>query len=219
MNRLSTRIILIILAIAIVLLVLLKSAVLDNPDILCMIAEGFDEPSTLYYASIERIYRISEKKKVGEKLIKRLNDGENQHLQNCYIRVLGVIGEDDAIPYLMDAYVKYQHNKNFKSTIYDIVNSLGLIGKKDAVPLLETLLKKYDEHHVQVPSGLIAHSLYLITGSSYSFVNSSGEKEKLYLSKERIEARRIIATSKGRKRSFEEMVALDKLIYRPPQYR
>jgi hypothetical protein len=208
-----------ILVCAIGIVVLLKMMVLDNPNILCMVAEGFDEPSTLYYASIERIYKISEKKKVHEKFIKLLNEGENQHLQNCYIRVLGVIGEEDAISCFMNAYAKYQHNKNFRSTIYAIINSLGLIGSEDVVPLLETLLNKYDEHHVQVPSSLIAHSLYLITGKSYYFTSSTGVKERLYLSKERIEARKLIEASKERRRSFEEMVTLDKLIYRPPEYR
>jgi hypothetical protein len=184
-----------------------------------MAAEGFDEPSILYYASIDRIYKISEKKKVGEKFIRHLTEGENQHLQNCYIRILGVIGEEGAISCFMNAYVKYQHNKNFKSTLYAIINSMGLIGNEDVVPLLETLLKKYDEHHVQVPGGLIAHSLYLITGKSYYFTSSSGVKEKLYLSEERIEARKIIEASRERKRTFEEMVTLDKLIYRPSEYR
>jgi hypothetical protein len=219
MNTLSKRLMLTILVCAAVIVALLKITVLDSPNIMCMVAEGFDEPSTLYYASIERIYKISEKKKVAEKFIEHLTEGENQHLQNCYIRVLGVIGERDAISCLMDAYAKYQHNKNFKSTIYGIVNSLGLIGSEDVLPLLETLLIKYDEHHVQVPSSLIAHSLYLITGKSYYFTSCTGVKERLYLSKERIEARKIIEASRGRRRSFEEMVTLDKLIYRPSEYR
>ena len=59
MNRLSKRLMLTVLVCAIGIVVLLKITVLDNPDILCMAAEGFDEPSILYYASIERIYKHS----------------------------------------------------------------------------------------------------------------------------------------------------------------
>ena len=219
MNRLTKRLSLTILVCVIGIVVFSKIIILDNPDILCMVAEGFDEPSTLYYASLERIYKISKKKKVGEKFIERLTEGKNLNLQNCYIRVLGVIGEKDAFSCLMNLYVKYQHNKEFKSTVYAIINSLGLIGKEDAVPLLETLLEKYDEHDVQVPGALISHSLYLITGKNYYFTSSAGVKEKLHLTEERIAARRVIEASSERQRSFEEMITLDKLIYRPPDYR
>ena len=46
-----------ILASAIGIAVLLKIIVLDNPSLLCMVGQGFDEPSRLYYASIDNIYK------------------------------------------------------------------------------------------------------------------------------------------------------------------
>ena len=218
MKRLGKVVIVAILACAIGITVLFKVIVLDNPDLLCMIGQGFDEPSRLYYASVERIYKISDKKKVGKKFKERLTEGGNEHLYNCYIRILGVIGEGDAIPCLMQVYAKHQNNKNLRSIIHDIIISIGLIGNEASVHFLENLLKNYNANIAYVPSSLIVHSLYLITGKKYFFTNNSGEKDEIYLSKERIEARKIIKTSRGRKRSLEEMIALDKMAYRPAEY-
>ena len=121
-----------ILVCAAVIVALLKITVLDSPDIMCMVAEGFDEPSTLYYASIERIYKISEKKNVGEKFIEHLIEGENQHLQNCYIRVLGVIGEKDAIyNWCVDISQKFTYTEGKRNAIADDLEQLYYFWKEN----------------------------------------------------------------------------------------
>jgi hypothetical protein len=92
---------------------------------------------------------------------------------------------------------------------------MGQIGDEDFVPFLETLVRDYDKLRVQATKYSILRSLYLITGNRYSYFNSSGRKSELEVTEELIDARRVIMNSKGRKRSIQEMLVLEKL-YRPP---
>jgi hypothetical protein len=84
---------------------------------------------------------------------------------------------------------------------------MGLIDNNDLVPFLETLLRDYDQLRVQATKYSIARSLYLITGNKFSYVR---------IIRELSEARNVILKSKGRKRTLQEMLLLDKL-YRPPE--
>ena len=196
-----------------------KFTVLDNPDFLCKVAEGFDEPSKPFYLVIERIYKLSEKKKFEERLIKYLNSDENRYLHDIYIRILGVIGKKISLHDLEKIYIKNQHNKKYKATLFYVIRSMGLIGTEEIVPFLETLLDKYGELQVQVSGSNIASALFLITGNDgYIFTDSQGEQQKLYLTEALIEARRVIKASRGRDRTFNEMLVLDRL-YRPPDWR
>ena len=194
----------------------LKIAVLDNPNVLFAIAEGLDQPSKRYYAVQERIYSIAERKNISKEILQHLEDDKNKHLHNLYIKTLGVIGEYYSATYLIKAYARYQDDEKHALTVWYIISCMGMLGNNDAVPLLETLLKNYDKHKMQVTRYSLARSLYLITGEQYNYVNDSGEKTKLCLTNELKSVRKVIVNSKGRKRTCEEMITLDKL-YRPPE--
>jgi hypothetical protein len=212
------RIIIIVLIVAVCLGFGFKLAVWDNTDLLCKIAEGFDEPSRSYYFTLERIYKLSEKNNFSKKITKYLFKDENRYLHDIYIRILGVLGDKESLHELEQIYIKYQHDQRYRATLYYVIKSMGLIGDKEIVPFLETLLKKYDELNVQVSGSNIASALYLITGSSdFYFTNSSGERQRLILTDNLIKARQIIVSSKGRSRKFEEMIILDN-VYRPPKW-
>ena len=196
--------------------ILIKFFVLDNPKTLCILAEGFDEPSTPFYFVIERIYKLSEKKNISDKLINKLANGDNLYLHDIYIRLLGVLGKKESLYELEKIYIKYQKDKNYRARLYYVIKSMGLIGNEEIVPLLETINLKYNELQVQVSGANIAAALYLITGSSgYYYDDILNERQKLYLTEELIKAREVIVASKDRKRTFNEMVILDKT-FRPP---
>jgi hypothetical protein len=129
---------------------------------------------------------------------------------------LGIIGEYYSAVYLIKAYSEYQNKDQSAVTVWYIINSMGLIGNHDAVKLLETLLKNYDKHGMQVSRYSLARSLYFLTGKRYDYINSSGEITKIHLTKELKNARKVIEESAGRKRTYDEMIILDKL-YRPPE--
>ena len=210
------KLLILIVSLFICIGVVFKLTILDSPDILCKVAEGFDEPSTPFYLAIERIYKLSNKKSFGKKLIQYLENDENKYLHDVYIRILGVIGDSESLYDLKRLYIKYQHNKEYKATLYYIIRSMGLIGDKEIVTFLETLLTQYKELHVQVSESNIVTALYLITGrNDYYFTNSLGERQKLYLTNELIEAMKAIEKSKGRARTIEEMITLDMLYRRP----
>jgi len=193
-----------------------KIMILDNEDGLFSIAAGLDVPSKSYYFVIERIYKISETKNIGDKILGYLEGDKNKHLHNLYVKTLGIIGEYYSSTFLLKAYSKYQHDMNHRSTLSQIINSMGLIGNEDLVPLLETLLKDHDKLDVQVTKYSIARALYFITGKSYSYTNQSGERTQLHVTDELAKARRVIVNSKKRRRTLDEILTLDKL-YRPPE--
>jgi len=212
------RAIIILLIVAICLGVGLKLTVWDNTDLLCKIAEGFDEPSTSYYFILERIYKLSGKNDFSKKITQTLSKDENRYLHDIYIRILGVLGYRESLHELEQIYIKCQHDQRYKATLYYTIKSMGLIGDKEIVSLLETLLTKYDELNVQVSGSNIASALYLITGrSDYYFTNTSGEQQKLILTDNLLKAREVIVSSKGRVRKYDEMIILDN-VFRPPTW-
>lgn len=195
--------------------ILVKIAILDNVELLFAVAVGLDKPSKLYYFTTERIYNISEKAKLSDKILKDLEANKNKHLDDLYIHTLGIIGEYHSATYLLKTYVKYQDDKNNAIILAGIIDSMGMIGNEDLVPLLERLLSNYDNHRMQVTRYAIARALYLITGKPYSYIDSSGEKTNFNITTELKEAWAAVNLSRGRKRTFSEMLTLDKL-YRPP---
>lgn len=197
-----------------------KFGVLDNVNVLFSLAAGFDEPSTLYYLTTERIYRLSDKKNLGKKLLKYLEQGRNPHLHNLYIKTMAIIGEHNAAAttYLIKAYAKYQDNMEKRGVVFNIIDSMGFIGNKTAVSVLERLLSNYDAHRMVVPRYVIVRALYLSTGKAYDYIDDSGKETKLYLTDELKRARAVIVDSKGRSRTFEEMMVLDN-INRPDEYK
>ena len=197
-----------------------KNMILDNPALLCKVAEGFNEPSSPFYFVLDRIYKLSNKEDFAGKLIADLSENENRYLHEIYMRILGVIGESGALYDLEQTYVKNQHDENYRVILYYVIKSMGLIGEIEIVPFLEKLLEKYTELEVQVSGSNIAVALYLITGKDdIYFLNSEGQMQKLVLNENLIKAKMIIAASKGRIRTVEEMIELDRRIFRPPDWR
>jgi hypothetical protein len=195
---------------------LLKFAIWDNPEALCILAEGLDEPSRPFYFVIDRIYKLSQEQNVSKRFIDNLANGKNRFLHDIYIRALGVVGDTRALYELERLYTKYQHYGDYRATLYYAVRSMGLIGNPEIVPFLETLLSKYNDLQVQVSESNIVTALYLITGrTDYHFSNGSGERQRLFLTKSLVEARNVIVSSKDRQRTLNEMIMLDTL-YRPP---
>jgi len=192
-----------------------KIVVFDNVNFLCQIAEGLDDPSTLYYFTIERIFKIAEKGAVGKSLTENISTGENRHLHYLYIRILGVTGENDTIPCLMKTYIEHQHQNSgeSKSMRHIVIRSLGFIGDEKVNPFLEKILN--EQHHDKMLNFVIAEALYLLTGERHDFINWQGNEEKLFVSKELMQARQVILDTKGKKRKFEDMIILDRLL-RPP---
>ena len=216
MKKINKKIIVFVLITLFIFTLGVKVFIFDNLNVLFLIAEGFDQPSAWFYVAQERIYKTAERKDIGKDILKYLEDDKNTHLHNLYIKTLGIIGEYYSATYLIKAYAKYQNKERYAVTIVYIIASMGMLGNNDVVPLLETLLKNYDKHKMLVTRYSLARSLYLITGKRYNYVNSSGENTKLHLTNELKNARKVIEKSKGHRRTYDEMIVLDKL-YRPPE--
>jgi hypothetical protein len=190
--------------------------VLENEKALFLIAEGLDKPSNLYNIVIKKIYSFSENKNLREKIRTYLEQDKNVHLHNLYIQVLGISGASSSAGVFIKVYSRCQHDMNHRSTVNRIIDAMGLIANDDLVPFLENLLRDYDKLGVQATKYSIVKSLYLITGKKYSYIDYSGRNTELKMTEELIEARNVILNSKGRKRTLQEMLLLDKL-YRPPE--
>lgn len=192
-----------------------KITVFDNIDALFAIEAGLDNPSAGYFLVQERIYRLSNRENVTKKILQYLEEDQNKHLHDLYIKTLGVVGEQDVFMHLLRSYSKYQGKKEYSTNVWHIINAMGMIGNPGFTPLLKRLLENYSQHRVQVSRYLLARSLYLITGNQYKYINSEGRETKITLTDELINARKVIVDSENRKRTFEEMLTLDKL-FRPP---
>lgn len=191
-----------------------KIGILDNINFLCHVAEGFDDPSPAFYFTLGRIYRVAEKRDIGKYLIENIDTGKNQNLHYRYIRVLGVIGENDAITCLAKTYVDHQNQdtSESRSKKYIVIRSLGFIGDEEVVPFLEKILNRQSDKSLNF---VIAQALYLLTGKKYDFVTWQGENQELFVSEELMQARQVILNTRGKKRKLEDMIILDSLL-RPP---
>ncbi len=187
---------------------------LNNVRVLFAVANGLDQPSKSYYLATERIYKTLSQSKCDE-IVQFLSKGNNEHLHDLYIHSLGVTGCVDSSAYLLDLYVKVQHDRNKRSTCNNIVNSMGLSGNSDYVSFLEVLLKDYEKLSVQPSRYSIARALYLLTGKQYQFESAMQSREKFTVTKELAEANNIIASTHTKPRTFEEIVKLDKLFRSP----
>ena len=216
-DRKRTKIIVAVLAVVLCAGLILERATWGNVDFLSMVAEGLDQPSVVFNKVIERIYKLSERQDIGKKLTTYLRENRKEHHHNLYIRILGVLGDKRSANDLLKIYVKYQHDENHRSTIYRVVDSLGFISNEEAVPVLERLLTNYDRLGVQVTQYTIARALYLSTGKSQDYKNESGTASSLVVTKELLRARQVIVASRDRKRTFDEMMVLERLL-RPPNH-
>ena len=206
----------IIVASCLLCLFIVKKVTWDNPDFLFSMAEGFDEPSMPFYILIDQAYKIYSSRDHQNLLTTFLNESENQHLIDTYIRVAGVIGDTASKSKLINLYKEF-NNPTYKVRLHYIVKSIGLLGTKDAIPFLQNLLS-YQGKAI-VSGSTIAVSLFLITGQDhYRFFNTLGNEQKLILTDDLIRARQVMLDSKNRKRTYQEMIILDNL-FRSPDYR
>jgi len=203
------KIILVLFAVAILVFLGVKKTTYDNEDFLISMAEGFDVPSKPYYFLIERIYKIAESRDIATEIGQNLRSGNKEHLHNLYLRILGVIGRPPSPDFLLDQYARYGNDPDRVSRSRYLIETMGLSGDAAYTVFLKSLLDRTDQKNIDTRY-LIARSLYLITGEKYR-VNG----EEFHISPELEEARKVIVASKNRKRTFQEMLVLDKIL-RPP---
>jgi hypothetical protein len=203
----------------VVIVAIIKTTILDNANRLCILAEGIDEPSCGYYFFMERIYRISKDSNISEEFLDYLSNNENLYLHDSYIRVLGVTGEHKALTHLENSLGFLQRAADNFPIMYYSIYSIGLIGDHRAVPFLENLLEKSNSvSELRILGFPTAVALFMLTGgNNYYFVNSAGERQTLIVTPRLSEARKVIVEAKGRKRTYREMIILDK-IYRHPDW-
>ncbi len=208
MKRKSKRVI--ILCSLIVIISLSALVCFNSVDILFTVAGGLDEPSDSLYFTLGRIYKLSEGTDAGKVLLINYVEGKNFHLSNLYYRVLGAIGEQDTYYELRKRYNKIQHDRNAEGELFYLISSMGLLGNESIEPFLSLLLEKQSDLKVQVNGSLIASSLYLVTGKiDYIFLNSENHAQTLIMTDKLKKIRKVIIDSRGRDRTYGEMIILD----------
>jgi len=191
---------------------------INSEKFLCLIAGGSDVPSKLHYWAIERMLILYDKgEDVGAPILKALKSNEDNEIVDVYIKILGLIGEKEAIGYLNKVFIKALNTHDPRGLTYPIVNSFGLMGNDEIVPFLEYLLENYKKFNIKATKFSIARSLFLLTGNKYKYIKSNGSCGYFEPTRALVNARDIIISSDNRRRTFEEMVALDKL-FRPPEW-
>lgn len=188
--------------------------ILYNVNMMLVLANGFNQPSKLFYLTSNRIYKVFDNNDC-KSILNNLNHNENVYLHDIYIRTLGVTGCANSQDYLMNLYVRCQKKHEMRGTCNRIINAMGLSSNNNYVPLLETLLNDYDKLNVQSTKYSIVRALYLITGEQYSYVENEGKPKTLTITEELLKARNIIIETGHRNRTFDEMLKLDSL-FRPP---
>ena len=189
---------------------------INNVGFLCLIAGSSDVPSKMHYCAIERILILyDEDEDVGEQIFETLKSNESKEIIDVYIKILGLIGEKEAMGYLNKIFIEALNNNDPRGLTYPIVNSFGMMGNDDIVSFLKYLLENYSKYNIKATKHSIARSLFLLTGKKYKFVKANDSYGYFEPTSEVVNARDIIISSDDRRRTFEEMVALDKL-FRPP---
>jgi hypothetical protein len=195
-----------------VMFILLCQYVLNNVQFLIMITAGTNRPSVVHYWERERIYKLSEEHNISSIILYAFKSGKDEyHLKGIYIILLGQLGDKNASGYLIKDFVDCNGKSNCRSSEYYIRDSLGQIGNEMAVPFLERILETYDDYDPRIPKWSVARALYLITGKSYEYGSPTNKRAHLVMTDELMTARQIILSSKDRKRTFDEMITLDKL--------
>lgn len=191
----------------------------NNIDSLFSLSLAFDEPSRPFYLILNRIYCIISEDSKYKQFLGKLYYNSDNEFDNLYLRVIGVSGYKRSLDRLKSIFLSSHNKSEYRSTLYYVIVSIGLIGDIDAVPFLEKLLIHFDENEYVIQESNIVTALYLITGDvTYRFKNSFGEEQSLLLTDRLRNARRIIVSSKNRKRTHREMIILDH-IFRPPDDR
>lgn len=185
---------------------------LNNFKFLSLGSAFFLNTSKYHQFFINRMYKLSENEDIEEQIIVNMaNSDIDSYVLGNYIRIMGVIGGDRSEFYLIKIFGKHQNLQYADYVLFNTVLSMGLSGSKMSEELLDRFISTDMSTNQIVMQHLAASSLYLLTGEQYFFINNRGEKEKLYLTQDLHNARDIIVSSKGRKRTYDEMITLDKL--------
>ncbi len=188
---------------------------LHNENYLAHLAEEFDIPSKPYYFFTERIFQLAENRNIGKTFEDHLEANRNQHLHNSYIYYLGIIGQSQSTVHIMNQFIQFQNEPSRKSTIYRIINHMGNSGNYFYSNILEVLLRNYKNHKPLVSQYQIARSLFLIMGNNQEYIDENGKKHELIITDELKTAHNAIASSRGRRRTFEEMLLIDNVTRSP----
>ena len=217
-NFKQKKIYILLLIVIIMMIIGAKVFIYDNPKALYIIAEGLDDPSSMYYHVIERIYMLSAHESEMNRIIEELESGENEYLHDLYVRTLGIVGKTSNLAnyVLVKIYAKYQDNDKQKLLVYTVIDSMGFVGNKSTIAILERLLENYENHNMVVAKYPIARSLYLSTGDAYKIKEKSSLD--FIVTEELKMAREVIANSKDRYRTFDEMLILANL-NRPDKFK
>ncbi len=190
----------------------------DNTRALYIAAEGFTEPSLLFYKVIERIYDLSANDNEIERILNEIETNRNEHLHYLYVRTIGVIGgkTESANFILSKIFIQHQNSSQNMSLLSSTIHSLGLIGNASTVAILSRLLENYDSHRIALPKYALARALYLSIGNSDTVKQKSGSD---FIVTESLKmARQVVAESKSRYRTIEEVNVLSNL-NRPDRYK
>jgi len=195
----------------VILLFLIKCAFLDSPALLLRVMDRFEQPSKPFYVVLERIYKLSAKDDFFTEMKFCLMGQGRDTYHGIYLRYIGVVGQKWASNDIRSAYVKGLKDIDAEG-YFMVISSMGLTGNASLTPLLEELLaQSRHDKSLRGSGAAIASSLYLITGKTdYRFTNETGSEQQLALTPELMYTRKVIVESRGRKRTLEEMVVLDK---------
>jgi hypothetical protein len=189
---------------------------INSVGFLCLIAGSSDVPSKMHYWAIERVLILyDEGADVGEQILEALKSNESNEIIDVYIKIVGLIGEKEALGYLNKIFVEALNKNDPRGLTYPLVNTFGLMGNDEIVSFLQYILENYRKYNINATKYSIVRSLFLLTGRKYEYVKASGSYGYFEPTSEFVYARHIIISSYGRRRTFEEMVVLDKL-FRPP---
>ncbi|EAT16537.1 HEAT repeat domain-containing protein [Desulfuromonas acetoxidans] len=180
---------------------------INSIKFLCVSSEILGSNSSFGGYLISRIYLEDNRNKVFNEVNKLVLDDKYGFVEDVFIRVLGVVGDDRAIPLLMNIYIKNQEKEKLRYKNISIITSIGLIGDDKVIPFLEKILNKKQSKNRYYA----ARSLFLLTGEEVNYLNKAGTYQNFYPSPRDKEARSVILQSKERRRGYDEMMSLDAL--------
>ena len=191
----------------VVLVALIKSMFLDTPSFLFRFSKALDQPSKPYHLLLERIYTLAQEDDFVAEVKGYMVGPRLDAYGETFLRFAGVVGYRWA-----SNDIRKCQSKLGELNVH-LILSMGLTGDAAFVPLLEELLENaLQDKPLSVPAPTVAGALYLINGrTDYRFKNESGQIQRLILNTTLTEARKAITHSRGRKRTLEEMLILDRI--------
>ena len=177
-------------------------ALYSNVYFLSSVACRHGNMSSTYEFLLERIYKIISSDEEGDYL-KYLDEADNKYFHTTWLRILSVSGVENMDKFVFNDISETDKNDYSSDLIYHYLISAGKSDSVISIPLLKSYLDSDDSDG---PSKMFsAGSMYLLNGTlpsksdDYYFVLS----EKQYL------AREAILNSRGRRRTYDEMITID----------